>query len=356
MVNYLRLFQTFSITKGKGPAYRQLARFCEDLWRSGLLAAGDKLPAERELAMVVGISRTTVTAAYAELIAKGLAEARVGTGTFLTGTQEFAFDDDVASPPWAQMPRIMLEQVLNLSMESDEESDGLISFVIGAPAKEMTPANLPDAMGMVFKHFHGQIPSHGAVEGLWELRLELAKWTTGGKNTIQPDEIMVTTGSQQGLYLIAQTLLRPGDAVLVQSPCFFGALQLFKSLGAYLVEFDPHNSVTKSLLDQLRKHNPKLIYVNPTFQNPTGEVLDIDDRLRILTLARELQVPVVDDDPYRELWFAKKAPPRLRDLSPHPLDPVVITLGTVSKLLSPALRLGWIVASRIILNRLSKLK
>lgn len=351
MSNHLHLLLPFSIRAGQGPAYRQLARFMEGLVQSGLLSPGDRLPAEREVAAATGLSRTTVTAAYAELVARGLAEARVGTGTFVAPpTSPPAFS--AVSPPWAEPPAVALDQVLSLATGPEQPPGAVISFVVGAPAPDLAPSSLPDAMAGALAQWGGLLPPHSPPAGLWELRCAIAAWMGGASPSPFPDEVLVTTGSQQGLYLVAQWLLRPGDAVLVERPTFFGALQLFKALGAYPVEFD----LSALQPEQLRRHKPRLIYVNPTFRNPSGSLVDLDGRRRILDLARRLEIPVVEDDPYRELWFASPPPPRLWELAGDQPDVPIVTLGTVSKLLSPAIRLGWVVAKGPVLRTLMGLK
>ena len=353
MDKHLHLLRPFSLKDGEGPAYRQLGHFLEELRKSGLLVPGDRLPAERETAAATNLSRTTVAAAYAELVTRGLAETRIGKGTFVSGTAPST--SPACAPPWAHPAAVTLDQVLSLSTGSCEPEDAIISFVVGAPAPELTPSDFSQALADILDRHDGGLPPHTAPEGLFDLRDGLAKWTGASSGESAADAILVTTGSQQALYLVAQTLIQPGDAVMVERPTFFGALQLFKALGAYLVEFDLQKTQGQ-LINQLKKHKPKLIYVNPTFQNPSGSVLDLIARHKLLELAQELDVPIIDDDPYRELWFECPPPPRLQELAHRSSKGMVITLGTVSKLLTPAVRLGWVMAKPPLMERLVRLK
>ena len=167
--------------------------------------------------------------------------------------------------------------------------------------------------------------------------------------------MIAVSGSQQGLDLICRCLVDPGDAVVMDRPGYLGAVQTFLSAGANVVGWDFERADLDELEDILLRYRPKLVYTNPTFQNPTGLTLPLPKRRGVLRLARQYRVPVVEDEPYRELRFAGSPapPPTLREMDEGGL---VIHLGTFSKTLAAGLRLGWVLAPAAIIEQLALVK
>ncbi|HMM41270.1 MAG TPA: PLP-dependent aminotransferase family protein, partial [Thermomicrobiales bacterium] len=165
---------------------------------------------------------------------------------------------------------------------------------------------------------------------------------------VDPSQILVTNGSQQGLDLVGRALLDPGDVVLVEGPSYFGAMQAFD---AYQVAYriapaDEHGLIPEALEPLLHQEpRPKIFYTIPTFQNPTGATIPDERRQTILSMTRAANVAVVEDDPYGDIYFTPDPIPPLRAL-----DPDVIYLGTFSKTLAPALRMGWMIAPDTVLR------
>ena len=171
----------------------------------------------------------------------------------------------------------------------------------------------------------------------------------------EPEHILVLAGAQQGLDLLARCLIDPGDAVVIDRPGYLGAIQTFRNAGARLVGWDIARADTDELEELLLRYRPKLIYTNPTHQNPTGVTLPIRTRREMLELAARYRVPIVEDDTYRELALTGAPPPP----SLFALDEahaVVIRINSFSKMLAPGLRLGWISAVRPIVDQLALIK
>ena len=173
-------------------------------------------------------------------------------------------------------------------------------------------------------------------------------------STGMPADTLVIAGAQQGLDLLARCLIDRGDAVIVDRPGYLGALQSFRSAGARLIGWDIVRADVDELEDLLLRHRPKLIYLNPTFQNPTGITMPIRTRREVLELARRYRVPIVEDETYCELSLGPKPPPSLYDLDDD--ASVVIRVNSFSKVLAPGLRLGWIGAARPIIEQLALMK
>jgi DNA-binding transcriptional MocR family regulator len=171
----------------------------------------------------------------------------------------------------------------------------------------------------------------------------------------EPEHILVVAGAQQGLDLLARCLIDPGDAVVIDRPGYLGAIQTFRNAGARLVGWDVSRADVDELEELLLRYRPKLIYTNPTHQNPTGITMPIRARRELLELAARYRVPIVEDDTYRELALTAAAPPP----SLFTLDEghaVVIRVNSFSKMLAPGLRLGWISAVRAIVDELALIK
>jgi 2-aminoadipate transaminase len=187
------------------------------------------------------------------------------------------------------------------------------------------------------------ILSYGESRGHEPLRAAIVeRMRQRGVNDVTADTILVTNGSQQGLDLIARVLFDPGDVVIVEGPTYFGALQAFDAYGvSYRMAPMDENGLIPELLEPLlnQEPRPKAIYTVPTFQNPTGVTLPHDRRIQLIEMARAANVAIIEDDPYGDIYFGDEPVPSLRSL-----DASVIYLGTFSKTLAPALRMGWMAA------------
>jgi 2-aminoadipate transaminase len=165
---------------------------------------------------------------------------------------------------------------------------------------------------------------------------------------VAPEELIVTTGSQQALDLLGKTLVDPGDKVIVEGPTFLATIQCFRLYGAQLVSapIDANGVKTDELEKLIAEHKPKFVYLIPTFGNPSGAMLSLERRRKVLELAVKYQVLVIEDDPYGDLYFGEAPPPSILALSkevPGSRD-WIVHCGSLSKVLSPGLRVGWMVA------------
>jgi 2-aminoadipate transaminase len=218
----------------------------------------------------------------------------------------------------------------------------LIDFAGGAPAAECLPIDrMRYAHERAWNVDEPRVLHYGESEGYLTLRQMIAERMARRGARVSPGEIVVTAGSQQGLELIAKAMLEPGDRVVVEAPTYFGALQIFDIYEAEYaaVPVDEQGIIPERLEEALQAFpRPKLIYLIPTFQNPSGVALSPERRSAVIELSHRYNVPIVEDDPYGELWFRNGDHPPLRAL-----DPDVLYLGTFSKTLAPSLRMGWMV-------------
>jgi len=222
------------------------------------------------------------------------------------------------------------------------ERPGVISFAGGLPAPELFDVEGARAsFDAVLSSAPGRALQYSPTEGNRELRSTIAaRYTAQGVPT-SAEDILITTGSQQGLSLLATTLVDPGDVVLVESPSYLAALQCFKLAGATLVEVPSAGPGIDldALAGLARIHRPKVLYTVPTFHNPTGRTLSADNRSGVVELAQRFGFRVIEDDPYRELRYSGASVPSMATFAEA--DHVVCT-GSLSKILAPGLRLGWV--------------
>lgn len=346
--------------QGVTPVYRQIAEQLREQIASGQLPEGHRLPTERELAKTLGLNRSTVLAAYAELKADGLVDAHVGRGTVVLpqrfgarasgAVQPFSFRQITRRTAGAE-PEPIIRDLLELGSVPD-----VIPLSVGLPAPELLPVTaVRELQDRLLSERGAQALLHSPTEGIGPLRESLARLMADRGIACEADEVLVTTGSQQGLDLLARVLLDPGDPVVVEQPTFFGALEIFRNAQARLlpVPVDAEGMQVDALEELLGRHRPKFIYTLPTFQNPSGTSLSLARRKRLLELAYRYQVPVVEDDLYSELRYEGDALPSLRSLD---TAGYVIHLSSVSKVLFPGLRIGWVVAPRPFLRTLALAK
>ena len=226
---------------------------------------------------------------------------------------------------------------------------GIISFAGGFPDPALFDVEgIAESTAAVLANNPGPVLQYGATEGFGPLREGLSKFMANKGVTVNPDGLIVTTGSQQGLDLIGKTMINPGDKVIVEAPTFLATIQCFRLYGAHIIgaPIDADGVDTDKLEALIAEHKPKLVYLIPTFGNPSGATLSLARRKRVLELAVKYNTLVVEDDPYCELYFGKPPPPSMLALSDTVLGSrdLLAHCGSFSKILSPGLRVGWMIA------------
>jgi 2-aminoadipate transaminase len=353
------------------PLYVQLRDQLRALVYAGELRSGDRIPASRELAAHLGVHRTTVANAYAELESEGLIQGHVGRGTF------------IATPPakqFAPAPRTNGNGNGNGALRwealfADERGDeglsrlmpvvppGTISFTKASPSGETFPVEEFRRCSNAVLHSEGRrILEIGSTDGYEPLKRALIEMFRGEPLSVRPEQLLITDGCQQGIDLICKAFLRPGDAVALENPAYPGAIAIFTGARvrtlAVGVEADAGRTGHLGLdLDALEtvllQNRVKLIFLTPDFHNPTGTRMPIAQRRRLLEIAARYQVPVVEDHIYGRLRFAGAAVPALKALerAGH-----VIQIDSFSKIAFPGLRVGWCIGPESVIERLRLLK
>lgn len=326
------------------PLYRQLEEQLTAAISDGRLAPGDRLPSERALAEHLGVSRTTTVTAYRELEARGLVRGSTGRGTFVCattpgGNAPFAWQGKVATAALRTVDPTLRALVRNHDQE-------MISFAGGTPALDLFPLRaFQSRLNRVMEHGFLDALGLGPTEGQPALRLALAE-----RHGVPPEQVIVLAGSQQGLDLVARCLVEPNDVVIVDRPTYLGAIQVFRAAGARMIGWDARRADLDELEDLFQRYRPKLLYVNPTFHNPSGRTLGVESRRDLLDLAARYRTAILEDDPYSPLHFGRVPPPSLHSLDTQGL---VIYQSTFSKTLAAGLRVSWIVAPEAIVEQIA---
>lgn len=308
------------------PAYQALADGIRHLVLDGRVPVGARLPAERELAAALGLSRTTVAAAYAALRATGHLVSRRGSGSM------------------TRIPR----SAPRAEGDGREVADMSRAAVPAAPA-------LADAVMRAAARLPAHLDGHGYdVDGLPELREAIAaRYRARGLPT-EADDVMVTVGAQHAIGLLASVLVRRGDRALVEQPSYPHAIQALRDAGARLVGAGVGaDGWDEDVLAQtIRRTRPALAYLMPDFHNPTGRTMPEDQRARIVALAEAHGVTVVADETTAELDIDR--PTAHPPLAVHGSPGAVVLVGSVGKTVWGGLRVGWIRAGRPLVRELAR--
>ncbi|OGO79558.1 MAG: aminotransferase [Clostridiales bacterium GWB2_37_7] len=250
----------------------------------------------------------------------------------------------------ARMENIKGSAIRELLKLTEEPS--IISFAGGLPAPELFPVKeLEEVIIRVLREEGRAALQYSTTEGYLPLREKIAQRMKKVSVDCQPNDILITSGSQQGLEFSGRVFINEGDVVICESPSYLGALNAFKAYMPKFVEIsmDEDGMIIEELEKALKQNpNTKFIYTIPDFQNPSGRTMSLERRKRLLELAYKYDIPVVEDNPYGELRFEGEMLPAIKSFDTKGL---VIHLGTFSKTFCPGLRIGWVVAAPEILTK-----
>ena len=337
------------------PVYQQIAKRLEQQIIEGELQPGSSLPAERVLARRFGVNRGTVSAAYEELRAMGLLQSWQGSGTWVSqhlwGVRQM--------PNWykytnggAFLPAYPLAKRIQ-----DACFDPTI---INLAKAELTPSMIPPL-------------TLQSIADTGEMRFELGYAHPKGDPKLREvlaahlqeqygisastEEILVTSGAQQALHLISLCLLSPGDAIAMEGPSYSYSLPLFSSAGLrlYRLPLDKEGIIPEAIKLLHQEHRIRMVFANPTYHNPTSNVMSQARRRQLLEVCQELRIPLVEDDAYGALTIkgGKKPPLPVKAID---TSGTVLYLNSTSKTVAPGLRIGWLVGPRAVIERLADAK
>jgi DNA-binding transcriptional MocR family regulator len=333
-------------SEGPGPLHRKLSDALRQAVELGYLRAGERLPAERDLAARLAVSRSTVVAAYDQLRSEGLLESRQGSGTRIAGNGRTTAGTTIAH---AQLPANPVYRALL------RQHDDVISLAcaisaahprVGEAIQDVAREDAADLLTL-----NGYLPG-----GLPVLRERLAQMHTAEGLPTMPDQILVTTGAQQAVSLSSVLFVRPGDEVVVESASFAGTLDVFRTRGARLVSvpLDDDGVDVRAVREIVRSRQPSAIYVMPTFHNPTGVRMAERRRRELAELATSEGLPVIEDNALEHTPLDDDRLPPVAAFAPD--DAPIVTASSFGKAAWGGLRMGWLRGPAPLVARLAELK
>ncbi|MDM8520309.1 PLP-dependent aminotransferase family protein [Anaerolineales bacterium HSG6] len=345
------------------PLYQQIETYLRQNIISGKLLPETRLPATRQLAEKLGVSRITVTNAYAELESEGLIYSREGSGTYVSppvsSATSPAHQAEILWPLWQH--GLETDDDLPQHLRPDQISqqtvhpNPIIFSGVGDP-RQFPIKDFGKAIQSVIRRDGQTAFKYGGFDGGYRpLRRTISHVLATQGIQANPDNTLITAGSQQAIALVCQLLLKLGDVILVEKPSYNLALELFQTchLNIVGVSMDEQGMQVEQVETLLQQYHPKLIYTMPNFQNPTGVCLSGPRRRMLIQLAERYNVPILEDEFVGDLRYNGRVQPAIKALDQNG---TVIYIGTFSKILMPGLRAGYLVADGPVFDRLVSYK
>lgn len=335
--------------------YLQIAARIEKQIKDEVLKAGDKLPSVRMMCRELGHNMSTITQAYYELESRSLIETRPRSGYYVSLPPARRLNLPASSKPAITKANDDLDYLIG-RIHEDSSSPEVTMLSLGVPHISLLPvAKLNKAMLQATRSLSGSGTAYEPVQGNEKLRKEIAKWSLSWGGTLNEKEIMTTTGCMNAVAYSLMALTRPGDTVALESPAYFGILQLAKGLGLKVLEM-PSNPDTGIELDALKKavikKQVQVCLLVSNFNNPCGSSMPAGHKKEVVKLLENYNIPLIEDDIYGDLYFGSSRPATCKafDESGN-----VLYCNSVSKTLAPGYRVGWVAPGKH-LDKLISLK
>jgi DNA-binding transcriptional MocR family regulator len=335
--------------------YLQIASRIEKQIRDEVLKVGDKLPSVRVLCRELGHNMSTITQAYYELESRSLIETRPRSGYYVCMPPARRLDLPAASKPATTAPNDDLDYLIG-RVHGDSGKPEVTMFSLGVPHDSLLPvAKLNKALVQAMRTLPGSGTAYDQVQGNEKLRKEIAKWSLSWGGALSEKDIVTTTGCMNAVAYSLMALTRPGDTIALESPAYFGILQLAKGLGLKVLEM-PSNPDTGIELDALKKvlllGQIKVCLLVSNFNNPCGSSMPTSHKKEVVKLLEYHGVPLIEDDIYGDLYFGTSRPTTCKGFDE---SGNVLYCNSVSKTLAPGYRVGWVAPGKH-LNKLVSLK
>lgn len=342
--------------KDSMPLYQQITFYIKNKIAIGEWPINSKLPSQRTLSRLLKVNRSTLAIALDELIADGLLESKRGSGTWVANNTWSLL---TSNPPinWTSylgtgihLPNLHTIQKIN-HLEFNPK-------IIRLGTGELSPEIFPKAMmDSILQTLPNRINSLGYEEprGLSFLRQQLSTYLSSFGINASPSSILIVSGALQALQLICHSILPKDSTILLEKPSYLFSLKLFQSMNMNFcgIPLDGEGIECTPISFHKKRNNANLLYTIPCFHNPTGITMTENRRKTIIDLCQKMQLPIIEDDVYRELWLDEPPPSPLKALEKEGL---VLYLGSLSKSLSPGLRIGWIAGPEPVIERLADIK
>ncbi|MBO1511515.1 aminotransferase-like domain-containing protein [Metabacillus bambusae] len=313
---------------------------------------GTKIPTQRQLATQFNVNRSTVQLALDELKANGLLESKMGSGVFLANNSWNVLLNS-AQPNWQQhiessihKPNYHTIQLINQC----EQMDHIIRLGTGELSPELLPTKQIE-QSLKNISLESKAIGYSSPQGSEKLRGILCEYLKKRGIQTAPENILIVSGALQALQLIAIGLLEEGSSVFHEQPSYLNSVHPFQSAGMRMISVSRDSHLTNNLR-ALKRKRQALFYCVPTLHNPTGYNWSLEEKKNLYNMCKELQIPIIEDDVYHELLFESSSPA----IKSFDTSGQVLYIGSVSKTLSPGLRIGWVVAPSPVIERLADIK
>jgi DNA-binding transcriptional MocR family regulator len=327
--------------------YERLAGEVLGQIQAGVLRPGDRLPSVRRVSRQKELSVTTVRQAYQTLEDRGLIEARPQSGYYVRWRRPKEQSALESTPPAVVEPQCVQLQDLARRVRDDASQSNLVQFGAAVPAPDLVPGGrLNNLLARVVRS--GRVPPHllGTAQGCRELRVQVARRAFLSGCHLAADDVFITNGCTEALYLALRAVCQPGDLVAIESPTYFGILQVLEALDLRVLEIpcDPTDGLDlDALRSALERHPVRAAVVVTNFSNPLGACMPEAHKRALVDLLSAHQIPLIEDDLYGELHFGERRPVVARSFD---TQGGVILCASYSKSLSPGYRVGWLAPGR----------
>ena len=341
----------------KVPKYRQIIDYMKEKIENGEWPIGSKIPSQRQLAKLFHVNRSTVITALEELMADGLIQGQIGAGTIVMNNTWSLLATN-PPPNWSEYVKAGIHKpskVMVREINEAESNKTLIHLSKGELAPHLFPL---ETMQSIMKNVSEELDYFGYEEqkGFFPLREAISNYVKSFGIHVSPNSILIVSGALQALQLISIGLLHRKSTVLLEQPSYLYSLHVFQSANIHLsgIAMDHYGILPSDLLTRIKYSQKKnILYSIPCFQNPTGILMSEKRRKEILKICEKEQLPIIEDDIYRELWIDEPPPAPLKSIDKHGH---VLYVGSLSKTLTPGLRIGWIIGPEPVIDRLSDIK
>jgi len=343
----MKEFDDIELCRGKDQhLYKQLYNQIKSLIVKEKIEANVKLPPIRDLADKLKVNTVTIVNAYNLLERKGLVYKKVGSGTFVQDLRNKKMQENLFEDDWNKATR---ENIENSTIENDD-SETMISFASSSPTADLFPVDdFKVALNKILDRDKGNAFAYQESQGYYSLRESIKKYINIYGIEADVENIQIISGAQQGIDILSKALIDYGDIVFTESPTYPGAIAVFKSRSAKIVEIpiESDGIDIKSLENKLKSFRPKFIYVMPNFQNPTGYTYSYESKMKLLELASIYNILIIEDDYLSDLSFSNCNNCTLKSLD---YEDRVIYIKSFSKIFMPGLRLGFMIIPLSIYN------
>lgn len=333
--------------------HRQIIEWMKLRIEHGDWLVGTRLPPQRHLAELLEVNRSTINIVIDELKADGLIESKIGAGTYVSNNS-WNILLSKSQPNWQQhieasihKPNYHTIQLIN----EYEQNDDIIRLGTGELSPDLLPAEKIEASLKEIR-LDARAIGYSEPQGSKKLREVLSKYLKKRGIETSAGNILIVSGALQTLQLVALGLLEEKSIIFQETPSYLNSVHPFQSAGMNTVSVQRNTDLSSTLRNAKRKKQ-SLFYCTPTLHNPTGDNWSVEERKHLYDTCKELKIPIIEDDVYHELLFEQSPSPALKSLDD---SGQVLYLGSVSKTLSPGLRIGWVVAPEPVIKRLADIK